>query len=135
MSHALRHLTEAWQEVLQLAPVRAIRSESEYEEALSALDRLLVDVGADEAHPLYELVDVLGTLVHAYEEEHLPIPDTSGPEVLRYLMAEHGLTQSDLPEVGSQGVVSELLAGKRELNVRQLRVLAQRFGVSPSVFF
>lgn len=49
-------------------------------------------------------------------------------------MEEHGLTQSDLPEVGSQGVVSELLSGKRELNVRQIRALARRFDVSPAAF-
>ncbi len=49
-------------------------------------------------------------------------------------MAEHGLTQSDLPEVGSQGVISEILRHKRELNVRQVRALAARFGVSPAVF-
>jgi HTH-type transcriptional regulator/antitoxin HigA len=39
-----------------------------------------------------------------------------------------------LPEIGSQGVVSEVLAGKRELNTRQIRALAKRFGVSPAVF-
>jgi HTH-type transcriptional regulator/antitoxin HigA len=44
------------------------------------------------------------------------------------------LTQAELPEVGSQGVVSEVLSGKRELNVRQIRALAQRFRVSPAVF-
>jgi HTH-type transcriptional regulator/antitoxin HigA len=49
-------------------------------------------------------------------------------------MEEHGLTQSDLPEVGSQGVVSDILRGKRELNVRQIRTLATRFHVSPAVF-
>jgi HTH-type transcriptional regulator/antitoxin HigA len=49
-------------------------------------------------------------------------------------MDEHNLRQSDLPEVGSQGVVSEILSGKRELNVRQIRALAARFGVSPAVF-
>lgn len=42
--------------------------------------------------------------------------------------------RSDLPEIGSQGVVSEILNGKRELNVRQIRALADRFHVSPSVF-
>ena len=47
----------------------------------------------------------------------------------------HDLTQSDLPEVGSQGVVSEILGGKRTLNVRQIRALSGRFGVSPAVFF
>ena len=49
-------------------------------------------------------------------------------------MDEHGLTQSDLPEIGSQGVVSEVLNGKRDLNVRQIRALAARFGVSAAVF-
>ena len=63
------------------------------------------------------------------------MPDCTGAEMLQYLMEEHGLTQSDLPEVGSQGVVSEILRGKRELNVRQIRALSKRFNVSPSVFF
>jgi HTH-type transcriptional regulator/antitoxin HigA len=49
-------------------------------------------------------------------------------------MEEHDLRQSDLPEIGSQGVVSEILSGKRELNVRQIKELAQRFQVSPAVF-
>jgi len=50
-------------------------------------------------------------------------------------MEEHSLNQSDLAEIGSQGVISEILRGKRELNTRQIRALAKRFAVSPSVFF
>jgi HTH-type transcriptional regulator/antitoxin HigA len=49
-------------------------------------------------------------------------------------MAEHGLRQTDLPEVGSQGVVSEILAGKRQLNARQIAALARRFQVRADVF-
>jgi len=49
-------------------------------------------------------------------------------------MQAHDLTQSDLPEVGNQGVVSEILAGNLELNVRQLRALGERFGADPVVF-
>jgi HTH-type transcriptional regulator / antitoxin HigA len=49
-------------------------------------------------------------------------------------MEEHGLKQADLPEVGSQGVVSEILSGRRELNLRQIQALAGRFGVDPSAF-
>jgi len=49
-------------------------------------------------------------------------------------MEAHGLTQSELPEIGSQGVMSEILSGERELNIRQIRHLAKRFGVSPAVF-
>ena len=44
------------------------------------------------------------------------------------------LKQGDLKEIGSQGVVSEILTGKRELNVRQVRALSERFGVSTATF-
>jgi HTH-type transcriptional regulator/antitoxin HigA len=54
--------------------------------------------------------------------------------MLRFLMNQHGLNQSDVPEVGTQGVVSEVLSGKRELNLRQMRALAARFSVPVSVF-
>jgi HTH-type transcriptional regulator/antitoxin HigA len=49
-------------------------------------------------------------------------------------MDEHGLKQGDLSEISSQGVVSEILKGKRELNVRQIKALSRRFNVSPAVF-
>jgi len=117
-----------------LRPLYAIRTEDDYDQAVEHLNQLVDEVGLNEAHPLYELLDTLGTLLHAYEEEHEPRQESSGVEALHYLMEEHGLTQSDLPEVGSQGVVSEILHGKRELNVRQIRALARHFGVAPSVF-
>ncbi len=117
-----------------ISPLLTIRNEKEYNAAVKRLNELLDEIGTNEKHPLYSLLDTLGTLVHAYEEEHYPIPDVSGVDVLRYLMEEHDLTQSDLPEVGSQGVVSEILNNKRELNVRQIRVLAERFSVSAAVF-
>lgn len=79
-------------------------------------------------------METLALAVSACEEVHVPIPVSSGPEILRALMEDHGLSQSDLPEVGSQGVVSEILSGKRDLNVRQIARLAARFGVSPAVF-
>jgi len=118
-----------------LQPLLCIRNEVEYDRAVDHLNQLLDEIGENEDHPLYGLLDTLGTVLHAYEEQHHPIPSCSGADVLRYLMEEHELTQTDLPEVGSQGVVSEVLHGKRELNVRQIRVLADRFHVSPSVFF
>lgn len=117
-----------------LSPLLSIRNEHEYDGAVERLNHLLDEVGTDEQHPLYTLLDTLGTLVHAYEEQHHPMPECSGVDVLRFLMDEHGLSQSDLPEVGSQGVVSDILRGKRELNVRQIRALAKRFQVSPAVF-
>ena len=118
----------------RIGPLLSIRNERDYDVAVKRLNELVDEIGTDERHPLYGLLDALGTLMHAYEEQHHPMPQVSGAEMLRFLMEEHRLTQSELPEVGSQGVVSEILGGKRELNLRQIRVLAKRFGVSPAVF-
>lgn len=117
-----------------IAPLLTIRNEREYNGAVKRLNELLDEIGDNEKHPLYTLLDTLGTIIHVYEEEHYPIPEATGTEVLRFLMDEHGLSQSDLPEVGSQGVVSEILNGRRELNVRQIRSLAEKFKVSSAAF-
>jgi HTH-type transcriptional regulator/antitoxin HigA len=117
-----------------IRPYLSIRNEEDYDRAIEQMNELIDIVGTDEDHPMYEFLDTLGTLIHAYEERYYPMPSVSGAEVLRYLMEEHGLRQADLPEVGSQGVVSEILNGKRELNVRQIRELTKRFHVSPAVF-
>ena len=118
-----------------IAPILSIRNEREYDRAVKRLNELVDEVGDNERHPLYSLLDTLGTVIHAYEEAHHPIPKTGGQQVLRFLMDEHSLTQSDLPEIGSQGVVSEVISGKRELNARQIGALAKRFSVSPAVFY
>jgi len=111
----------------------AIRNEREYDRAVKRLNTLLDEVGTNERHPLYGLLDTLGTLVHAYEEEHFDEPEPNGPEMLRFFMDEHGLKQSDLPELGSQRMVSEILRGKRKLTAKQIRALASRFNVSPAI--
>ena len=117
-----------------IGPVLSIRTEADYDRAVSVLNELIDEIGTDEQHPLYDFLDTLGTIIAAYEAEHLELPAAGGAEVLAFLMEEHDLRQADLPEVGSQGIVSEILHGKRELNVRQIRALAERFGVSPGVF-
>lgn len=132
MSVATKEIQAHWQ---VLAPLLTIHNENEYDQAVERLNALLDEVGTDEQHPLYELLYTLGTIIHAYEEEHFVFPDSRGIDVLKYLMEEHDLKQADLVEIGSQGVVSEILSGKRRLNVRQIELLSQRFGVSPAVFF
>lgn len=131
MSMRIREIQPHW---TVIRPYLSIRNEEDYDRAIEQMNELIDIVGTDEDHPMYEFLDTLGTLIHAYEEGNYPMPSVSGAEVLRYLMEEHGLRQVDLPEVGSQGVVSEILNGKRELNVRQIRELAKRFHVSPAVF-
>lgn len=131
MSISTKDLQHHW---ATIRPLLTIRNEREYDAAVKRLNDLLDEIGTNERHPLYGLLDTLGTLIHAYEEKHQPMPNASSTDMLRHFMEEHGLAQSDLSELGSQGVVSEILSGKRELNVRQIRALAKRFHVSPAVF-
>ena len=126
-----KNLQRHW---LALRPLLSIRNEEQYAQAVGHLNDLIDEIGTDEAHPLYELLDTLGTLIHAYEERYHAIPDCSGREMLGFFMEEHGLTQASFPEIGSQGIVAEVLSGKRELNVEHIRALAKRFHVSPAVF-
>ena len=110
MSVITPQLQRSW---TQVSTLLKIQNEQEYDEAVARLHSLIDEVGTDECHPLYSLLDTLGTVVHAWEEQHHSIPDLEGADPLRFLMEEHELTQSDLPEVGSQGVVSEILGGRR----------------------
>jgi HTH-type transcriptional regulator/antitoxin HigA len=117
-----------------LRPILTIHNEREYQRAITRMNALLDEIGGNERHPLSSLLDTLGALVREYEEKRCPLPDSGGVGALQYLMQEHGVKQNELPEIGSQGVVSEILRGKRQLNVRQINALAKRFKVSPAVF-
>lgn len=106
----------------------------ECDQLIEVLDALIDIVRDDETHPLANLMDVLGTLIETYETETIPEPDADPIGVLKLLMEEHNLKQKDLPELGSQGVVSEILSGKRELNIRQIKALSTRFNLPAAVF-
>lgn len=99
------------------------------------MNRLVDKIGDDENHPLMGLLDVVTSFIHDYEERHVDIPDAKPAGALRFLMRQHGLRQADLaPIFGAQSNVSEVLSGKREINARQARALAERFGISAAVF-
>jgi HTH-type transcriptional regulator / antitoxin HigA len=112
---------------------RPIKSRCEYAQALAFVGQVF-DAGLADG-PLGGLLSVLADRIREYDARKHPWPDTATPaDVLTALMHEHGLRQGDLPEVGSQGVVSEVLAGKRALNLRQVQALAHRLGVPMEVF-
>lgn len=107
----------------------------DYEKLSRLLDRLLDIVGEDENHELIGLVDVISHMISMYDESHnYQIKDISGIKALKLLMEQHSLKQSDLSEIGSQGVVSEILRGKRLLNLTQIKKLSERFHVSAETF-
>ena len=132
MTKTLEKTTRVWEDAKEFLSVP--RTEREYKKLVSILDELLTEIGGDERHPLARLVDTISTLIEAYEEEHVDIPKADAVSVLKFLMKEHGLKQKDMKEIGSQGIVSEVLSGKRKLNTAQIRKLAKRFNVSPAVF-
>ena len=72
-----------------LQPLFSIRNESEYNLAIERLNALIDEIGANQQHPLYGLLDTLGTVIHAYEEKHYPMPECSGVEIFQHLMEEH----------------------------------------------
>jgi HTH-type transcriptional regulator/antitoxin HigA len=110
-------------------------TDADYLALVESLDAILDAGGADEAHPLAGLAAMLGDLVAAYEAKRYPMPEAmSAVEALAFLMAQHGLRQSDLTEIGNQAKVSEILSGKRAINLRHARALAVRFGVGIEVF-
>ncbi|MCG3169356.1 MAG: Antitoxin HigA [Pseudomonadales bacterium] len=131
---AVKTLVRHYEALCALVPLRPIRTEADYDAAVAALDGLL-DAGAGgEQHPLAGLTATLGELIGDYEATREVAVSGSSVDILRFLMGQHALMQSDLPEIGSQGVVSEVLSGKRRLNARHARALAERFGIPAGVF-
>ncbi|TGK58174.1 helix-turn-helix domain-containing protein [Leptospira wolffii] len=128
----LERVRNIWPEVKDLLSVP--HSDKQYKKLLKALDELIDEVGNNEKHPLAPLMETVGNLIEEYEKDNFESIDADPVEVLKYLMEESGFTQKDMSELGSQGVVSEILNGKRELNVRQIKALGKKFKVSPAVF-
>jgi len=130
----MQHLLPAWEQFRAATDISPIRDEGHHVKMTKILESLLHEVGSDESHPIMGLIDIVGDLVDDYEQQFHPLPQTNGVDALRFLMAQHDLKQTELHEIGSQGVVSEILTGKRELNLRQVRALSERFGVSADTF-
>ncbi len=128
----LKNINKVWPAVKDIVSVP--HTEQQYNKMVAYLDMLIDEIGDDQNHPLASLMETLGTLIEAYETRNIPLPDQDNISTLKFLIAEHGLKQKDLKEIGSQGVVSEILNGKRSLNTRQIKALARRFNVSPTVF-
>lgn len=139
----VERMTEMWPNVSGIISVP--HTKRQYNKMVKYLDMLIDGIGNDQDHPLASLMETLATLIETYEDKHLPEPQPARPPsegaggsdpigVLKSLMAEHDLKQEDMKEIGSQGVVSEILNGKRTLNTRQIQALAARFNVSTAVF-
>jgi len=111
--------------------IRPIKTESDYEAALAEVERLI------DARPGTvdgDRLDVLTTLIEAYERQHYSMPLPDPIEAIKFRMEQGGLKQLDLvPAIGSKSHVSEILNRRRPLTLPMIRRLARDFGIPAEV--
>jgi HTH-type transcriptional regulator / antitoxin HigA len=113
------------------AEVRPIRTKRDYETALKEVERLW---GAKAGTPDGDRLDVLGTLIDAYETEHHPMDPPDPIEAIKFRMEQQGLTRRDLEEIiGTRTRIAEVLSRKRGLSIAMIRRLHERLGISAEV--
>jgi HTH-type transcriptional regulator/antitoxin HigA len=128
-------ISPAYSKLLARVGPKVIRTEQENEhfmEALSDLDERGPRLTKDEK----ELAELLSLLIENFEERHYALPKASPRQVLEFLMEQHHLRQADLLDIfKTRSIVSEVLSGKRDMTKEHIRLLSERFHVSPEVFF
>jgi len=111
--------------------IKPIRTKADYRAALAEIERLF---DAAPGTPDGDRLDVLTTLVEAYEARHEPIPPPDPIEAILYHMESRGLSRADLePYVGSRARVAEVLNRKRPLSIEMIRKLSAGLGISADV--
>jgi HTH-type transcriptional regulator / antitoxin HigA len=111
--------------------LKPIKNEEDYEAALQEIERLW-DVAP--GTPESDVLEILVTLVEAYEKEHYDLPPPDPIAALEYFMESRGWTRKDLePYIGSRGRVSEILSRKRPLTLAMIRKLEQATGIPASI--
>jgi HTH-type transcriptional regulator / antitoxin HigA len=111
--------------------VKPIRSKRDYEAALKEVERLW---GAKMGTREGDRLDVLATLIDAYEAENYPFDAPDPVEAIKFRMEQQGLTRKDLEQIiGTRTRVSEVLNRKRGLSIGMIRRLHERLGISAEV--
>ena len=113
------------------AEVRPIRTKRDYEAALKEVGRLW---GARAGTSEGDRLDVLATLIDAYETEHYPMDPPDPIEAIKFRMEQQGLTRRDLEGIiGTRTRVAEILNRKRGLSIAMIRRLNERLGIPAEV--
>ena len=123
----------AYAQLLADAQPTLIDHEEDYDRIISLVDGLLFK--ATRSPEEDALLELLKVLIRLYDDQHYPMADCSGREVLLELMADNDLKQVDLVGIlGSKGIVSEVINGKREISKKQAYALGEFFGLPYRVF-
>ncbi|MEO5946091.1 MAG: transcriptional regulator [Chitinophagaceae bacterium] len=107
--------------------IKPVRTKADYKTALARIEELIA-LNPKKGTSAYDELDVIGTLVAAYEDIHFPIAAPDPVEALKYMMEERDLKPKDLiPYFGSKGNVSGFLNHKRNLSIRTIKALHEKF--------
>ncbi|WP_299980454.1 ImmA/IrrE family metallo-endopeptidase [Desulfobacula sp.] len=111
--------------------IHPVKTDQDYDSALLRIEDLW---GAEPETREGDELEILLTLVTAYENENHPVPPPSPIEAIRFMMDQNGLKQVDLiPYIGSRPRVSEILNGKRNLTLKMIRCLHSQLGIPANV--
>lgn len=111
--------------------IKPIRTETDYNKALKEAEELMT---AKKDTPEGDWLDILVTLIEAYEEKHHPILPPEPVEAIIHQMDSQGLSRKDLiPLIGSRARVSEILNKKRSLSIAMIRKLQKGLGISAEI--
>ena len=110
--------------------IRPVRTKSDYKAALKIVSAL-VDADPKRGTPHGDRLEVLGTLVEAYEAQHYPIALPDPIDAIKFRMEQQGLRPKDLtPMIGGLNRVYEVLNRKRPLSIAMVRRLNASLGIS-----
>jgi HTH-type transcriptional regulator/antitoxin HigA len=111
--------------------LKPLRSKADYKKALSEVERLW---GAKGGTPEGDRLDILATLIDAFESEHYPMDPPDPVEAIKFRMEQQGLTRRDLePLIGTRTRVAEVLNRKRNLSIGMIRRLHDRLGIPAEI--
>src|SRR5271170_4107123 len=111
--------------------VKPIRTEADYEAAISEVETLW---GSESGTSAGDRLDVLATLIDAYETAHYPMDPPDPVEAIKFHMEQQGMTRRDLEEIiGTRTRIAEVLSRKRGLSIGMIRRLHDRLGISADV--
>lgn len=114
-----------------MSEVKPIRTKKDYERAMKEVESLW---GAKSGTPKGDRLDVLATLIDAWEAVHYPMDPPDPIKAIKFRMEQQGLTRKDLEGIiGTRARIAEVLSGKRELSIAMIRRLNAELNIPADI--
>ncbi len=114
-----------------MSEIKPIRTSRDHAKAMKEVESLW---GAKSGTPKGDRLDVLATLIDAWEAAHYPMDPPDPIEAIKFRMEQQGLTRKDLEGIiGTRARIAEVLSGKRELSISMIRRLNEQLGIRADV--